>query len=189
MQTFLPYPSFEQSAKCLDKMRLGKQRVEAWQIYQALIGGKQGWSNHPATKMWKNYEDALLLYGQIICLEWKQRGCKDTLLEKFVTELRERKVVHHNFIKHPSWWGSNDFHASHRSNLLRKGNEDGLWNALIAYEKENGEDEFVLQFPYQKEKMDKIKYKLLEQKFLNVTNYYAQFGWKESMELEYVWNV
>jgi hypothetical protein len=32
MQTFLPYPSFEETAKILDYKRLGKQRVEAYQI-------------------------------------------------------------------------------------------------------------------------------------------------------------
>lgn len=34
MQTFLPYSSFEESAKCLDNKRLGKQRVEAKQILE-----------------------------------------------------------------------------------------------------------------------------------------------------------
>lgn len=34
MNTFLPYPSFDESAKCLDYKRLGKQRVEAKQILE-----------------------------------------------------------------------------------------------------------------------------------------------------------
>lgn len=38
MQTFLPYGSFIESAKCLDYGRLGKHRVEAKQI----IGGNNG---------------------------------------------------------------------------------------------------------------------------------------------------
>jgi uncharacterized protein (DUF2132 family) len=33
MQTFMPYPSFRKSLDCLDNKRLGKQRVEAKQIY------------------------------------------------------------------------------------------------------------------------------------------------------------
>ena len=40
MQTFLPYKSFEKSAKCLDYKRLGKQRIETWQIYSALKQGE-----------------------------------------------------------------------------------------------------------------------------------------------------
>lgn len=38
MQTFLPYPDFEDSAHALDQLRLGKQRVENLQIMQALLG-------------------------------------------------------------------------------------------------------------------------------------------------------
>lgn len=38
MQTFMPYNSFEESAHALDQRRLGKQRVENYQILQALLG-------------------------------------------------------------------------------------------------------------------------------------------------------
>lgn len=38
MQTFLPFPDFEESAYALDPRRLGKQRVENLQIMQALFG-------------------------------------------------------------------------------------------------------------------------------------------------------
>jgi len=37
MQTFLPFPDFEESAYALDQKRLGKQRVETLQIMQALF--------------------------------------------------------------------------------------------------------------------------------------------------------
>ena len=43
MQTFLPYPDFKKSAKCLDYKRLGKQRCESWQIYLALTKENYGW--------------------------------------------------------------------------------------------------------------------------------------------------
>jgi hypothetical protein len=36
MQTFMPYSDFEKTARCLDNKRLGKQRVEAWQILNTL---------------------------------------------------------------------------------------------------------------------------------------------------------
>jgi len=42
MNTFLPYPDFVKSAQCLDYRRLGKQRVEAWQIYLALTKENYG---------------------------------------------------------------------------------------------------------------------------------------------------
>ncbi len=38
MQTFLPYPDFKESFRALDSKRLGKQRVEAFQILNAIMG-------------------------------------------------------------------------------------------------------------------------------------------------------
>lgn len=113
MQTFLPYPSFSKSAMVLDNKRLGKQRVETKQIYNALTTGK-GWIHHPATKMWAGYERALALYGYIICLEWCDRGFNDSLTPWF-----EERLGVEDF-ENPWWLGVVGFHASHQSNLVRK---------------------------------------------------------------------
>lgn len=114
MQTFLPYPSFRESAMCLDYRRLGKQRVEAWQIYQTLTGQSMGWINHPATRMWRDYENSLLAYGHTMCEEWIRRNYQDNMLMKF-RDIWDTE----NTIK-PSWIGDLNFHLSHQSNLLRK---------------------------------------------------------------------
>lgn len=116
MQTFLPYANFTKSAQCLDYRRLGKQRVEVWQIYNTIVKGG-GWRHHPIVKMWKGYEYCLLLYGVTICEEWINRGYKDTMLGRF-----ELLLMHgHNAkLKIPKWLGNRKFHSSHRSNLLRK---------------------------------------------------------------------
>lgn len=116
MQTFLPYADFEQSARVLDRQRLGKQRVEVLQILKALHTGG-AWSNHPATKMWKGYELALISYGCKICEEWVQRGYKDTCWGK-IFEYRN-KFPHSSHGK-PAWIGNEAFHNSHKSNLMRK---------------------------------------------------------------------
>jgi hypothetical protein len=108
MQTFLPYPSFVASAKSLDYRRLGKQRVEARQILKALRSGG-GWQHHPAVRMWGGFEGALVLYGNLIIEEWMNRGYRNTM------EICETGVV-----RMPPWLGDDVFHASHRSNLLRK---------------------------------------------------------------------
>lgn len=113
MQTFLPYPCFKTSAECLDRQRLGKQRVEVLQLLKALRGGS-GWVNHPATKMWRGHEESLIQYGIQICSEWIRRGYKDTCTGKILAFSDGSEFIH------PSWVGSPDFHASHRSNLLRK---------------------------------------------------------------------
>lgn len=114
MQTFLPYPDFPRSAGCLDNKRLGKQRVEVLQILNALRNGG-GWSNHPAVKMWRGSEEALIRYGQRICSTWLGRGFRDTCYLKITSFRRSREQL-----IFPKWIGNESFHASHRSNLLRK---------------------------------------------------------------------
>ena len=113
MQTFLPYPSFRLSAKALDMRRLGKQRVEAKQIYMAVERGGGPWYSHPAVQMWVGYAEALAKYGAVVCAEWRRRGYDDTLLPWFEERMAARPRM-------PWWWGDADFHASHRSNLKRK---------------------------------------------------------------------
>lgn len=117
MQTFLPYADFRESARVLDMRRIGKQRVEAWQILRALNGETRGWVNHPATKMWNGYEDALAMYGYVMCEEWIRRGYKDTMLERFANLLSPRIAV---TAKMPRWLGREDFHVSHQSKLVQK---------------------------------------------------------------------
>lgn len=131
MQTFLPLPEFSESLRVLDMRRLGKQRVEARQLLDA-IKGINRWKFHPAAKMWVGFETALIHYSNLAIEEWIKRGYNNTM-----------KIfpVSQNII-YPCWFGSDSFHASHRSNLLRK--------------------DF---------------------------KYYSQFGWKEPMDLPYVWPV
>lgn len=110
MQTFLPYPNLIKSVSCLDRMRLGKQRVEAMQILKALRGETRGWVNHPATRMWRGHEDFLGLYLRTCIVEWRCRGYQNTIpMPPIVVGA-----------KPPAWYGDPAFHASHRSNLLRK---------------------------------------------------------------------
>lgn len=127
MQTFLPYSNYVDSARCLDYRRLGKQRVEAKQILQALgvpVGGPlsgkpSSWRSHPATRMWEGYEYALCVYAIAVCQEWRQRGYKDTLLPQFM-DAANGILRAGGDSSAPEWLGCDAFHASHRSNLLRK---------------------------------------------------------------------
>ena len=112
MQTFLPYPDFHKSLSCLDDKRLGKQRVEAMQILQALLPNSTSrWKNHPAVKMWKGYENALTLYMNTSIQLWSLRGFRNIKMKE---QTIEGEVIF------PPWFGNTQFHASHRSNLLRK---------------------------------------------------------------------
>lgn len=116
VQTFLPYADFRMSAEVLDRQRLGKQRVEAWQILRALRGETRGWTTHPATRMWAGYEEALAYYASTMCEEWIRRGYKDTMLPRFLALVDKSS----EYFLLPDWFGEYTFHASHRANLLRK---------------------------------------------------------------------
>ncbi len=112
MQTFLPYDDFKKSAEALDYRRLGKQRVEAMQIINAITGiSSRGWVNHPCSVMWRNNVPALMHYCNVMIEEWKKRGYNNTM------KLYE---VEGPDVELPDWFGHEDFHASHRANLLRK---------------------------------------------------------------------
>ena len=123
MQTFLPYPDFERTAAVLDRARLGKQRVEAFQILRALVLPTYGWKHHPAVKMWVGYEQALITYGVVMCQEWVGRGHPDTvegqLLEHLAGPLRSQAELADLGLL-PPWIGSTDVHRSHQSALVRK---------------------------------------------------------------------
>lgn len=118
MQTFLPYASFIASAQVLDNARLGKQRVECLQIMRTLTGRSNGWRSHPAVSMWIGHVWALGQYGEIVCDEWTRRGFSDTCRGQITA------MKHQAFDKNvgltPWWLGWEDFHRSHRSNLIRK---------------------------------------------------------------------
>lgn len=112
MQTFLPYKNFRKAVKALDSKRLGKQRVEAYQILNILLRRTEGkgWRKHPAVLMWKGSANALKEYLNEAIKEWQRRGYKNNMAFE---KIRGK-------VSYPSWLGNKDFHAAHRSNLLRK---------------------------------------------------------------------
>lgn len=127
MQTFLPFADFTRAARALDDKRLGKQRVETIQIVRALTVPGYAWSSHPATLMWKGYEEALGRYGLTCCDAWTERGFGDTCAATIVTDLRAAGVGPIRSESElqaagalPPWVGDDELHQSHRSALVRK---------------------------------------------------------------------
>lgn len=144
VQTFLPYPDFAESAKCLDNSRLGKQRIECRQILETLIAIDQkvpddagfvairGWRNHPAVLMWRGYNTALAFYTHSVEDEWTRRGYRtryigyDTNKNNITLSPTDQERIIQSFslrldqIKLPWWFGMIDFHSSHRAALLFK---------------------------------------------------------------------
>lgn len=98
------------SAKSLDYRRLGKQRVEAYQILKTLKEGSR-WVNHPAVKMWKGYEECLKVYTNVMIAEWKRRGYNNNM-EFFEIDWK---------IYYEPWWlGNENFHRAMRARLIEK---------------------------------------------------------------------
>lgn len=122
MQTFLIGPDPKQTAKILDSRRLGKQRVEAVQIANTLLGinPSKAWQNHPAVLMWKGYENYLInVYLKDIMNEWVSRGYDNTLTGQHYKNLC--KIIQKKNLPYqqPKWFCLR-FFVSHKSNLLRK---------------------------------------------------------------------
>jgi hypothetical protein len=61
--------------------------------------------------MWAGHEPALHLYAREICLEWRERGFVDNMLERF--QHKPRAIL-------PIWLGDSRLHLSHQANLVRK---------------------------------------------------------------------
>lgn len=136
MQTFLPLPDFAESVRTLDMKRLGKQRVETYQIMQAVTGIRhirgvegqlerhepKGWTRHPISLMWRKHLDHLLLYQMETTAEWLRRGYRDTCMAKTlrVFNAAVAEGIIPMLTVPPEWLGDPALHLSHRSNLLRK---------------------------------------------------------------------
>lgn len=117
MQTFVPLGTdFKETARVLDRQRLGKQRVEGLQILNSLTGRSTGWLQHPIVKMWRGYEPALVQYVVAMCDEWVARGYKDTCKDKVLAILETLTAVQ----VLPPWLDDPEVQTSHQSNLVRK---------------------------------------------------------------------
>ena len=123
MQTFLPYADFTASSAVLDDRRLGKQRVETFQILRALTWPRYAWKNHPAVSMWRGFVPALVAYGLANCREWSRRGYQDTV-SRSLLEFTGGRTPSDEVLTAPGevppWLGLDLLHLSHQSSLVRK---------------------------------------------------------------------
>ena len=137
MQTFLPLPSFEKSAECLDDLRLKKQLVEGFQILNILAGFRTGFKHHPAVLMWVHHRTSLTVYC-LACLHeyevvrensrmkvntkvWED--CPSLMgpaLYQHIEFAFETEMQLPSSAVKPKWFGGEAFHSAHRSILLAK---------------------------------------------------------------------
>jgi len=118
MQTFLTSFDMVENARNLDYRRLGKQRVEAFQILRANLGLTDGWKHHPATRSWKGYEPFLLkVYIKAMMDEWARRGYKNI---KCTSMFDEAIQIIGDAVPVMPPWITGRMITSHKSNLVRK---------------------------------------------------------------------
>lgn len=122
MQTFVPYADFVESAAVLDSRRLNKQLLEGRQVYHILTENRTSgaWVNHPAVKMWRNYDNALYVYLSAVRYECDKRGISTQKNWDAITKMYEWNWDRGNRVIMPPWWGDDRVHLSHRQNLYTK---------------------------------------------------------------------
>lgn len=132
MQVFLPSTDFIKVASCLDRLRLNKQALEAWQILMCNVRldpagndrPNKGWSHHPAVRMWRGHELALLNYIGIMVNEWCARGYRSSIYGKalatYVRAAELGRVGTESYL--PTWFDTHGeaVASTHRVALLSK---------------------------------------------------------------------
>ena len=137
---FIPFPNIYMSVKCLDRERLGKQRVECKQIIDLLeeydrthILPEKGWSSHPAFLSWIGFTNHLKVYFDICVKEWTDRGYVNNMQTYNIDQSKynivecsfDGKTATYNNSKFnefsfPYWVSFPPFYKSHQAALLRK---------------------------------------------------------------------
>lgn len=120
MQTFMPYQSFKRTAKVLDQRRLGKQRVETYQIMGTLLGLrlKTGEVIDTGRTEIIHYEDQT--WEEVPVLQRVQWEPKDWVVE-------EREPGH--WRRHPAvlmWAGHESWLMGYQSMICREWTDRGF---------------------------------------------------------------
>lgn len=171
MQTFLPYPNFNESAQVLDRQRLGKQRVEVLQILQAIKFGEyrykilSGLNSH----IWKPCPKEYLTDPPF-----------HSLVQKTPWYNHPAVVQWRNFIESLCIYG-----LAICNEWIKRGYQDNLANRIISFAP-HGIHTGVVEMP-QWIGLEKFhsshRAALLAKNF----DYYKQFGWAEKPEINYYW--
>lgn len=112
VMTFVTCSDPKLIAKHLNKLNLGKQRVEAKQILDILEKNHiPNRINHPIVKAWRGYEEGLKYYINCMIDEFEARGCKNNMV---------RYTFSTPTVVLPWWFGWDRLHQSHRFMLSVK---------------------------------------------------------------------
>lgn len=145
MICFMPYPDFIQTAQCLDRQRLGKQRLEALHILKASLGYVKPYKSYASIRQWKGYLKALCHYGIIICMEWVERGYIDN--QEPIFKIIDHQDLRYDELIMPPWLGNEQYHSNQRARLLDKNFE---WYKQFGWEEEPTSEYWFPEELYQK---------------------------------------
>jgi hypothetical protein len=71
-------------------------------------------------RMWRGYEDALILYTLAMCDTWRELGHSDTVRDQMWARCPGGAAPDPADTEYPPWLGDEALHRSHQSNLIRK---------------------------------------------------------------------
>jgi hypothetical protein len=130
IQTWLPVPSFHDSAELLSDAHLDLQRYHVLELLEyyhepeesqlpIAYDGNQ-LDDHPIVDMWRGYELQLCEYGFEVCEEWAKRFPlgKEIFYQKISYHL-EWANTEDALMHKPNWFGEIEFHESHQYALLK----------------------------------------------------------------------
>ena len=138
LRTWLPVPSFQETALVLHNEELHKVRKDVLYILDVLAGRFQHMKHNPSVTMWRGSELVLVAYGVNMCTEWKARGQRDKLSDRIFAyaeeALRTNALNPKDNGNIPWWLGNVGFHESHKSNLiaLRPEHYQTIWPSVAA---------------------------------------------------------
>ena len=124
VNTFILTNSPKTCVKLLDYRRLGKQRVEAQQIINALEKLSNGWTNHPVTIMWKDHIIGLKYYFNCCVEEWIIRGYVNNMTLYDIPSFEDEKKIL------PWFYYNHQIQESFKASLLRK--DPTYYSAVIS---------------------------------------------------------
>jgi hypothetical protein len=160
MQTFILNTNLEISASQLDNKRLGKQLVEAMQIYKANFedGPRQG--NPYAYDMWIYNRNYLIEYGCIHYQEWMLRyinGSRGGHMQhksgdEFCARRWMNEGIRQSVLLNPPLWLTEEFASNHRAIMLGK-----VWEKLLLFDNYSQQHRMAYE----------------------IVKWYRQFGWIE----------
>jgi len=122
MQTWLPYPDFQESAHALDLATLGIQREHVLAVLDVLHDSSTSIFHGAPDRlvnMWRGHEPQLCEYGLVIAEEYQRRMATDNKILNDLDWHLDCATSGEFSMDKPKWFGDIDFHNAHKSALLR----------------------------------------------------------------------